>query len=415
MSDNNQKLFDPQSNEFKELAADVLRLCKRKLYIATYATQKVKRTGSSTTLKVRIIAVTHLDSDSQCHLAIIKPAHSHGKEAAALKGRYQYFSGILRSSTRSGTQIDVRPSSDEHFALTMPTEAERDLFIAMCEKNFKGRRGTMGTGIRIASVDPSPQRHDSERRASEAVEEAASLLSKDDDAALRVIMDKYEIASAASPVRAQDGPHFSGAASPLIKTTHDARLLRERIGHMSKDLQAANESAILDSEKKWSEIVDSFETMALELSNVQLRLMDVTNKVGKRSDKIDTVERERAVREQRKKNYNALIRELNYVNDRIADVAGHVTMLDNASFEVGERASLHTALEFFDEFAAEQLDKDYDIRALHDAKKSIDEARARAAERLVVYLEQSFKHSGTSFVILSFFSFLFLEFARRHY
>ena len=365
-------LADPHSAEFRRLADDVTKLCRCRLTIGAYATQRVKRTGQASATKVRIIALGTAE-DGAHFLCLLKPAS--GKDPVSLKGKYAFKPGMIEAADGSGTQVGLH-LPDENVVMSMSTQAERDFLIAASERaGFAGRRATIQPSLsRLQSLDDFRCVREGAKARPQS-EGAAGLLSSEDDEALLVILNKHG--------------KVLGADSAT-----DARQLRERVHTLAKDLHAQNEAAILSSNSKRSEIVDCFGTIALELSTVQARLMQFTNNLGKKSEGIATVEKERVMRETRQKNYEKLIAEMAVINERLDEARGYVRLLDRSSFQVGERDNLHRALAFLEEFEKDPIHTRYTIQALRDVRAEIDASRSRAAEKLVLFLGENFQNTG---------------------
>eukprot|EP01064_Diplonema_japonicum_P026749 TRINITY_DN3828_c0_g1_i1.p1 TRINITY_DN3828_c0_g1~~TRINITY_DN3828_c0_g1_i1.p1 ORF type:complete len:946 (+),score=242.96 TRINITY_DN3828_c0_g1_i1:77-2914(+) len=361
MADVGGGLADSKSKEFEQLAKVVHQIDGEVLLTGVSALQTIKRTGKSALKKSRVLAVTKSLCGKHFNLYLLKKENNSVKEKCRLK------IGTLLAEKDHELTLHLE---DEVLVLSLRTGKERDYFLATCDRYLRENRRSMPVSS-FQNLDiPSPDTP--VKKQSTVVEEKKGLLTQADDDALALILTKYE------------------------KTgNNDARQLRDHVNGIIAQLQTENAATIVQGEKEWSGLVDKFETMAWELSNVQARLVQFTNNLEKKSEKIGIVERERATRETVHTNYDKLVSELEGLQDQLEPATHFIQTLHNSGFGPLERTRIIEAMNWAKTFDKKNLEGTYSVAAVRSTIAQVDSAKHKMADRLVEYLEEDFKVMGT--------------------
>eukprot|EP01059_Diplonema_ambulator_P009811 TRINITY_DN19784_c0_g2_i3.p1 TRINITY_DN19784_c0_g2~~TRINITY_DN19784_c0_g2_i3.p1 ORF type:complete len:970 (+),score=369.30 TRINITY_DN19784_c0_g2_i3:32-2911(+) len=369
MGDIGTGLADPKSKEFQQLAKVIEQIDGETLLTGVSALQTIKRTGQSALKKNRILAVTKAAGGRQPNLYILK------KENNSVKWKSPLKAGTLQAE--KDHDLTLR-TDDEVMVFSLRAESERDYFLATCERYMRESRrnfvGTLEQRIELGQDTPSPSRN----QAPITAEEKKGLLTQADDDALAVILKRYEKLG-----------------------TNDARQLRDHVNTATARLQRENAAAIVHGEKEWAELVENFEDMAFALSGIQMRLVQLTNNLEKKSEKISIVEKERADRETVHQNYDKLLGELEDLTKQLEPAADYIKILNTCGFTPLQRTRIIEAINWAKMFDKKNLAGTYHVSAVSETIQTVTEAKKMMADRLVAYLEEDFKQVGANLKSLS--------------
>ncbi|KAJ9457550.1 Exocyst complex component SEC3A [Diplonema papillatum] len=357
-------IADARSKDFQLLDRYLQEKVGEELHIAINAMQKIHRMVHASQQKNRVIAVTvGKRAGRGASLIMLKPGS--GQDKPSIKISQRLAPGALRPLPGSGTGLGLYVEKDEEtLSFSVATEADRAFFLSAVDKHLRQKAG----GMKLQALTVLSKRQPKEK----LEEKPKGLLTQEDDEALMLILTKYE----------------------KDNNSTDARQLRDKVVTLSRTLQKQNMYGIVNGEKEWGALVDQLSSMAVELSEIQARLVLYQNNLGKESRNIGSVETERVERDRQQHNLEHLSTELRGLLGELEPAEGALRVLEAGGFDPASRQATLDAIGWTSQFEKKKLWETYNVKAVHDVRGAIETAKTSLASRLQQYLAADFRSAG---------------------